>query len=197
MTKLTQLTQLLWLDVRELLSCCLSQFRSLNNYPCKGCAQTYKGEITARSSLDLIGCLTPTANKINANKINSRWQSREETISDTSTLQTQAPQLWSKMNYHGWARFNHSVITQIHCLILVYQQFRNWYWHPLGQFLCQVMVFQVPLKTLDNDCLPGWIQTGKSGKNKWVKQYAMIIIARCLQKFRNQNWRYGHRLNTN
>ena len=82
MTKLTQLTQLLWLDVRELLSCCLSQCRNLNNYPCKGCAQTYKGEITARSNLNLIGCLTPTVDKANASRINSRWQSREETISD-------------------------------------------------------------------------------------------------------------------
>ena len=45
------------------------------------------------SSLNLIGWLTPTVDKTNANRINSRWQSREETISDTSTLQTQAPQL--------------------------------------------------------------------------------------------------------
>ena len=96
-----------------------------------------------------------------------------------------------KQNELSWlGRFNHSVITQIHCLILVYQQFRNWYWHPPGQFLCQVMVFEVPLKPLDNDCLPGWTQTGQNGKNKWVKQYTMIIIACCLQKFRKENWGY-------
>ena len=108
-----------------------------------------------------------------------------------------------KQNELSWlGRFNHSVITQIHCLILVYQQFRNWYWHPPGQFLCQVMVFEVPLKPLNNDCLPGWTQTWENGKNKWVKQYTMIIIACCLQKFRNQIWGYGQRnnnfwLNTN
>ena len=62
--------------------CCLSQCRNLNNYPCKGCAQTHKWEITARSNLNLIGCLTPTVDKANASRINSRWQSREETISD-------------------------------------------------------------------------------------------------------------------
>ena len=96
-----------------------------------------------------------------------------------------------KQNELSWlGRFNHSVITQIHCLILVYQQFRNWYWHPPGQFLCQVMVFEVPLKPLDNDCLPGWTQTWENGKNKWVKQYTMIIIACCLQKFKNQIWGY-------
>ena len=108
-----------------------------------------------------------------------------------------------KQNELSWlGRFNHSVITQIHCLILVYQQFRNWYWHPPGQFLCQVMVFEVPLKPLDNDCLPGWTQTWENGKNKWVKQYTMIVIACCLQKFRNQIWGYSQRnnhfwLNTN
>ena len=31
---------------------------------------------------------------------------------------------------------------------------------------------------------------GKMEKNKWVKQYTMIIAC-CWQKFRNQNWRYG------
>ena len=90
---------------------------------------------------------------------------------------------------------NHSVITQIHCLILIYQQFRSWYWHPPGQFLCQMMVFQVPLKPLDNDCLPGWTQAGENGKNKWVKQYTMIITARHRWKFGNKNWRYGHQNN--
>ena len=37
-----------------------------------------------------------------------------------------------------------------------------------------------------------WTQTktGENGKNKWVKQYTMIITC-CWQKFRNQNWRYG------
>ena len=37
-----------------------------------------------------------------------------------------------------------------------------------------------------------WTQTktGENGKNKWVKQYTMII-ASCWQKFRNQNWGYG------
>ena len=34
MTKLTQLTQLLWLDVKELLSYSLSQCRNLNDYTC-------------------------------------------------------------------------------------------------------------------------------------------------------------------
>ena len=33
MTKLKQLTHVLWYDVTELLSCCLSQYRNLNNYP--------------------------------------------------------------------------------------------------------------------------------------------------------------------
>ena len=89
---------------------------------------------------------------------------------------------------------NHSVKTQIHCLILIYQQFWSWYWYSPGQFLYQLMVFQVSLKPVDNDCLPGWTQTGENGKNKWVKQHT-IIIARCRQKFRNQNWRYGHRNN--
>ena len=69
------------------------------------------------------------------------------------------------------------------------------YWHPPGQFLCQLMVFQVLLQPLDNDCLPGWTQTGENRKNKWLKQYAMIIIAHCRQKCRNQNWRYSHQNN--
>ena len=86
-------------------------------------------------------------------------------------------------------------MTQILCLLLVYLQFRSWYWNPPGQFLCQLMVFQVPLKPLDNDCLPRWTQTGENGKNKSVKQYTMIRIARSRQKFRNQNWRYGYRNN--
>ena len=51
--------------------------------------------------------------------------------------------------------------------------------------------FWSALKPLDNDCLPGWTQTGENGKNKWVKQYTMIIIACCLQKFRKENWGYG------
>lgn len=58
---------------------------------------------------------------------------------------------------------NHLVITQIHCLILVYQQFRSLYWHPPGWFLCQLMVMQVPLKPLDNGCLPGWAQSEENG----------------------------------
>ena len=36
---------------------------------------------------------------------------------------------------------------------------------------------------------------GKMEKIGWLKQYAMIIIACCRQKFRNQNWRYGYRNN--
>ena len=87
---------------------------------------------------------------------------------------------------------NHSVITQIHCPILVYQKSRSWYWHPPGQFLYQMMFSQVPLKPLDNDCLPAWTQTGESGKNMWVKQYIKMIIACRRGKFRNQNWIYGH-----
>ena len=55
------------------------------------------------------------------------------------------------------------------------------------------MVFQVPFKPLDNDCLPGWTQAGENGKNKLVKQYKMKIIAHRTQSFRNQNWKYGHR----
>ena len=35
----------------------------------------------------------------------------------------------------------------------------------------------------------------ENGKNKSVKQYTMIIIARSRRKFRNQNWRYGYRNN--
>ena len=89
--------------------------------------------------------------------------------------------------------FSHLVITQMHSPILVYQQFKSWYWHPPEQFLCQLMIFQVPLKPLDNDCLPGWTQTGENGINKSVKQNTMIIIACRMRKFRNQNWRYGHR----
>ena len=46
-----------------------------------------------RSRLSLIGCLNPTVDKTNSNRINSWWQSSKETISDTSTLQTQAPRL--------------------------------------------------------------------------------------------------------
>ena len=53
------------------------------------------------------------------------------------------------------------------------------------------MVFQVPLKPLDNDCSPGWTQAGENGKNKLVKQYKMKIIAHRTQSFRNQNWKYG------
>ena len=80
---------------------------------------------------------------------------------------------------------NHPVTTQIHCPILEYQQFRSWYWHHPGQFLCQLMVFKVPWKPLENYCLRGWTQTWEKGKNKWVEQRR--------QKFRKQNWRYGHR----
>ena len=83
---------------------------------------------------------------------------------------------------------NHSVITRIHCLILVYQQFR-------GRWTISVSTdgFSSALEALY--CLPGWTQTGGNGKNKWVKQYAMIITACHRQKFRNQNWRYGHQDN--
>ena len=28
---------------------------------------------------------------------------------------------------------------------------------------------------LGNDCLPGWTQNEENGKNKWVKQYTIII----------------------
>ena len=35
----------------------------------------------------------------------------------------------------------------------------------------------------------------KKIRNKWVKQYTMIIIARRRRKFRKQNWRYGRRNN--
>ena len=52
----------------------------------------------------------------------------------------------------------------------------------------------MPLKPLDNDCLPGWTQTRGNGKNKWFKQY-MIIIASRRRKLSNQNWRYNHRNN--
>ena len=127
------------------------------------------GEITARSSLNLIGCLTPTTDE----KTDCKPLTGETTMCTLPML-------------------NHSVVTQIHCLIITYQQLSSWYWHPPGQFLCQLMVFQVPLKPLDNNCLPGWIQTGENGKKIWLKQYKMIIIACCRRKFRNQNWRYGH-----
>ena len=90
---------------------------------------------------------------------------------------------------------NHSVITQIHCPILVYQNFRSWYWHPREQFLCQLIVFQVRLKPLDNDCFLRWTQAEENGKNKWVKQYIMIMIARHSWKCRSQNWGYGHQIN--
>ena len=70
------------------------------------------------SSLNLIGCLTPTVDKTNANRTNPRWQSREETISDTNTLQIQAPQLWSRMNYHGWARWQTENWINDHQMVL-------------------------------------------------------------------------------
>ena len=59
---------------------------------------------------------------------------------------------------------NHSVITQIHCPILV----TNSSGVDTRQFLCQLMIFQVSLKRLKNDCLPGWSQTGKMEKiSEW------------------------------
>ena len=70
------------------------------------------------SSLDLIGCLTSTVDKKNANRINSRWQSREETISDKIILQSQAPSLWSRMNYHGWARWQIENWVDDHQMVL-------------------------------------------------------------------------------
>ena len=39
------------------------------------------------------------------------------------------------------------------------------------------------------------ITNREDGKNKWVKQYTMMITAPRRRKFRNQNWRYGHRNN--
>ena len=95
------------------------------------------------------------------------WHNKEITASQTTDHKT----LTADTTMCILPMLNHSVITQIHCLILVYQQFRSWHWHPPGQFLCQLMVFQVPLKPFDNDCLPGWTQIRENGKNKWVKWY--------------------------
>ena len=55
------------------------------------------------------------------------------------------------------------------------------------------MVIQVPLKPLDNDCLPGSAQSEENGKYKWVKPYTMVIITHRRQKCRNQNWRYSQK----
>ena len=105
----------------------------------------------------------------------------------TTSQMTDCKSLMANTTVCTLPMLNHSVITQIHCPIIEYQQFRSWYWHHPGQFLCQLMVFKVPWKPLDNYCLRGWTQTEEKGKNKWVEHRR--------QKFRKQNWRYGQRNN--
>ena len=85
----------------------------------------------------------------------------------------------------------HSVITHILCPILIYQQFRSWYWHPPGQFLCQWWFFKSPWSPWTMTVYLDEHKLGKTEKNKWVKQYT-VIIACHRWKFRNQNRRYGH-----
>ena len=120
------------------------------------------------------------------------WHNAEITTNQT----TDCTPLTADTTMYTLPILNHSVLTQTqYCPILVYQQFRSWYWHPPGHILFQLVVFQVPLKALDNDHLHGWTQTGENGKNKWGKQNTIIIIACRRRKFRNQNWRYGHQNN--
>ena len=89
------------------------------------------------------------------------WHNAEITTSQT----TDCKPLKADTTMYTLPMLNHSVLTQTqYCSILVYQQFRSWYWHPPGQFLWQLMIFQVPLKPLYNHCLPGWTQTWENGK---------------------------------
>ena len=86
----------------------------------------------------------------------------------------------------------HSVITHIHCPILIYQQFRSWYWNPPGQFLCQWW-FSKAFKAL-GQWLFTWMNTNRPKRKKiseWSNIYT-VIIACHRWKFRNQNWKYGH-----
>ena len=92
---------------------------------------------------------------------------------------------------------NRSVISQLHCLLLVYQQFRSRYWHPPGQFCVYWWFFKCPWRP--------WTMTVSLDEHKQrkmekiMKQYTMILIAYRRWKFKSQNWRYGHHfgLNTN
>ena len=174
MTKLTQLTQLLWLVVRELLSVASASVGIWIIIPVRGVLKLINGRsLPDQTSIWLVAWPQQSTRPMPAELILDGKAERKQYQTKPNQYQhpTNPDSSTVKQNWLSWlGKMTNRKLNGWSSDGVAYHAFTRLV-NLVNQYLCQLMVFQVPLKPLEYECLPGWTHTGKNGKNKWVKQY--------------------------